>query len=51
MLFALIDEIQKERGIAGDLFEIGTHYGRSALCLAAMADAKHEQLGLCDLFG
>jgi hypothetical protein len=51
MLFAWVDEIQKKHGITGDLFEIGTHHGRSAVFLAAMADAAREKLGLCDLFG
>ncbi len=50
MLFALIDEIQKSQGITGNLFEIGAHHGRSAVCLAAMAAAEQESLNLCDIF-
>jgi Methyltransferase domain len=49
-LFGLVDEVQRRAGIAGDLFEIGVHHGRSAVLLAHMARAG-ERVGVCDLFG
>ncbi len=49
-LFALLDEIQKQEGITGDLFEIGVHHGRSAVLLGMMVDPAQERLGVCDLF-
>jgi hypothetical protein len=48
-LFGLIDEIQKQEGISGNLFEIGVHHGKTALILARMAAAE-ETLGVCDVF-
>jgi hypothetical protein len=48
-LFAAIDETQKERGIRGNLFEIGVHHGKTALMLAAMS-RPDELLGVCDVF-
>lgn len=48
-LFGLIDEIQKELGIRGDLFEIGVHHGKTAIFLARMLD-EGETLGVCDVF-
>jgi len=50
-LFALLDQIQKENGIQGDIFEIGTHHGRSAVFLAGMLDRRTERLQVCDIFG
>lgn len=50
LLFAAIDEIQKEEGIAGNLFEIGVHHGKTALFLARML-RDGESLGVCDVFG
>lgn len=49
-LFAWLDEIQKRNDITGDIFEIGSHHGRSAYCLGAMARPGAEQLAVCDLF-
>jgi hypothetical protein len=51
MLFAWIDAIQRREDVAGDLFEIGVHHGRSAAMLAAMAREGGGSLGACDLFG
>jgi hypothetical protein len=48
-LFGMIDEIQKREGIAGDLFEIGVHHGKTAIALARMA-AADESVGVCDVF-
>jgi hypothetical protein len=49
-IFLCIDYMQKKEGIAGNLFEIGAHHGRSSIMLALMADPVKESLGLCDLF-
>lgn len=49
LLFGIIDEIQKREGIAGNLFEIGVHHGKTALFLARMARAG-EIAGVCDVF-
>lgn len=48
-LFAMIDAIQKSEGIAGNLFEIGVHHGKTAIFLARMA-RPGEILGVCDVF-
>lgn len=50
MLFAWIDDIQKSNGIAGDIFEIGVHHGRSAIMLGFMAQTEQETFGVCDVF-
>lgn len=50
-MFSFIDYIQKKENIVGDLFEIGTHHGRSAIMLGLMASQEKERLGLCDIFG
>jgi len=47
--FALIDEVQKREGIAGNLFEIGVHHGKTAIFLARML-REDEVLGVCDVF-
>jgi hypothetical protein len=49
-VFAFVDSIQKQLGIAGNLFEIGVHHGKSALVLGAMAQPA-DCLGVCDIFG
>jgi hypothetical protein len=51
MLFAWIDDIQKRNGVAGDVFEIGVHHGKSAVLLGAMIQPEREILGVCDVFG
>jgi hypothetical protein len=48
-LFGAIDELQKRDGIAGNLFEIGVHHGKTAIFLARMLRAA-ESLGVCDVF-
>ena len=50
LLFAWIDEVQRQMGVSGDLFEIGVHRGRSAVLLSHMLGGN-EALGVCDLFG
>lgn len=49
-LFGLIDDVQHREGVAGDLFEIGVHHGKSAVVLGNMARTG-EALGVCDIFG
>lgn len=48
-LFGFIDEIQRSEGIAGNLFEIGVHHGKTALFLARAA-REGERVGVCDVF-
>ncbi len=50
MLFALIDEAQKQYKIEGDVFEIGSHHGKSTVFLGAMIENREENLIVCDLF-
>lgn len=50
LLLGAIDEMQCRLGIAGNLFEIGVHHGKSAILLARMLRAD-ELLGVCDVFG
>ncbi len=50
-LFALLDAIQKQNAVHGDLFEIGCHHGKSAIVLALLADRKRERISVCDVFG
>ncbi len=49
-LFALLDAIQRQHKIGGDLFEIGVHHGKSAIVLALLADRARERISVCDLF-
>jgi hypothetical protein len=49
LLFAMVDEIQKREGIAGNLFEIGVHHGKTALFLTRMR-GEGEVVGVCDVF-
>lgn len=48
-LVGLLDALQKEMGVHGNLFEIGVHHGKSALLLARAA-ASGDVLGVCDVF-
>lgn len=48
-LFFLVDAIQKQAGVRGNLFEIGVHHGKTAIMLAHMA-APGEIVGVCDVF-
>jgi hypothetical protein len=49
-LFALVDRIQNDEGISGNLFEIGVHHGKTAIFLGRAA-AGDEIVGVCDVFG
>lgn len=49
-LFGLLDEIQAEAGITGNLFEIGVHHGKSAVLLSHMRRGT-ETVQVCDVFG
>lgn len=48
-LFGFVDEIQKQEGVKGNLFEIGVHHGKTALFLARCR-VEGELLGACDVF-
>lgn len=50
-LLCWLDEIQKNLGIRGNIFEIGAYHGKSAALLAHLLVRPHESLGVCDLFG
>ena len=47
--FGMFDEIQKQEGIGGNLFEVGVHHGKSAIFLARAA-APPDVVGVCDVF-
>ena len=49
-LFAMVNEMQKEQGLDGHLFEIGVHHGKSAVVLGNMRSARNEELTICDIF-
>lgn len=49
-VFAVINQIQKENNIEGNLFEIGVHHGKSAIFLAYLRNSQSELLGVCDIF-
>ncbi|WP_373514390.1 class I SAM-dependent methyltransferase [Persicitalea sp.] len=50
MLLSLLNAVQKQNKIGGDLFEIGVHHGKSTLFFYHFLD-EGEQLRVCDLFG
>ena len=50
LLIGLVDEIQKQNGIEGDLFEIGVHHGRSSVVLSHFVRTPAERLAVCDIF-
>ena len=50
MFFAMLNEIQLQNQVQGNIFEIGVHHGRSTLFLAGMLDNPDENLQVCDLF-
>jgi hypothetical protein len=45
-----LDQVQRARDISGDLFEIGTAHGRSAILLGYLARPPTERLTVCDVF-
>jgi len=49
LLFAAVDNFQRERGVTGDLLEIGVYKGRSAILMGFFA-GPGERLVVCDLF-
>src|SRR5689334_12481645 len=50
MLIAILDEFQKENKIAGNIFEIGVHHGKSSIFFSNLL-TESENLHICDLFG
>ncbi len=49
-VFVELDRIQRDRGLAGDLFEIGAYLGKSAILLGYLARPPAERLAVCDVF-
>jgi hypothetical protein len=49
-LFVLLNDVQRELGIAGDLLDIGAYRGRASILLGFMLGVG-ETLTVCDLFG
>ena len=49
LLFEKLNRQQKREGLAGDLFEIGAYYGKSAVLLGYLV-ADGERLFVCDAF-
>ncbi len=45
-----LDRVQKAHDVAGDLFEIGASFGRSAVLLGHLARTPAERLTVCDVF-
>ena len=45
-----LDRLQRLQGISGDIFEIGTSFGRSAIVLGSLARQPGERLTVCDVF-
>jgi len=48
-LFRTVDHVQRQRGVRGDLVDVGVYRGRSAVLLGLLAD-RDEQVIACDLF-
>jgi hypothetical protein len=48
-LFAGIDQLQKAESLTGDILEIGTYQGKSAILLGYFLQV-HEELIICDTF-
>lgn len=45
-----LDRVQRDRGVTGDLFEIGTYYGKSAILFGHLIRRTAERLTVCDVF-
>ena len=50
MLIAMIDEVQKDMNLDGDIFEIGVHHGKSSIFFSHLL-RDQEFISICDLFG
>jgi len=49
-LLVELDRLQRHYGIGGDLFEIGTYLGKSAILLGHLARLAGDRLTVCDVF-
>jgi len=49
LLFVAIDDLQSQRGITGDILEIGVYRGRCSILLGCLVRSG-ERLVVCDLF-
>lgn len=45
-----LDRVQRAHGVAGDVFEIGTYYGKTAILLGHLLRRPAERLTVCDVF-
>jgi hypothetical protein len=50
LIIGLIDKIQKDNNIEGNIFEIGVLYGKSSLFLAKLLNLDKENIEYCDNF-
>jgi hypothetical protein len=50
-VFLAINSLQRAVGIKGDMLEIGTFYGQSAILLGYCLESPPEELWVCDPFG
>jgi hypothetical protein len=50
LVFVELDRLQRAQGISGDLFEIGTSFGKSAIVLGSLARPPEERVTVCDVF-
>ncbi len=46
-----LDRLQREHDVRGDLFEVGTFHGKSAILLGHLTRPPAEHLTVCDVFG
>ena len=49
-ILAELDRLQRGHGVRGDLFEIGTASGKSAILLGYLVRRPDERLTVCDVF-
>ena len=50
LLISLIDEVQQQNNLQGNIFEIGVHHGKSAILFTHFL-RENEVLDVCDIFG
>ncbi len=49
-IFYFLNNLQREEGLFGNIFEIGVHHGKSALLLGIFIDPKKHKLIVNDIF-
>ncbi len=45
-----LDRVQRAQGVTGDVFEIGTYYGKTAILFGHLLRRPAERLTVCDVF-